>query len=91
MLRAYLDIFVVVYLDDILVFSKDFKEHIQHVRIVLEYLEKAGLRLKPEKCEFYKEEVEFLKHIVERYKVKISLKKIKVVKNWPTLKNVKNI
>ena len=81
MLRAYLDIFVVAYLDDILVFSKNLKEHIQHVRIVLECLGKAGLRLKPEKYEFYKEKVEFLEYIIEKYRVKISLKKIKVVKN----------
>ena len=81
MLRVYLDIFIIAYLDDILVFFKNLKEHIQHVRIVLECLEKAGLRLKPEKCKFYKEEVEFLEYIVGRHGVKISLKKIKVVRN----------
>ena len=81
MLRAYLDIFVIAYLNNILVFFKNFKEHIQHVRIVLEYLGKAGLRLKLEKYKFYKEEVEFLEHIVGRHGVKISPKKIKVIKN----------
>ena len=79
MLRAYLDIFVVVYLDNILVFSKNFKEHIQHVRIVLEYLEKAELRLKLEKCKFYIIKLEFLEHVVNIKNFNISLKKIKTI------------
>ena len=52
-LREYLDIFVVAYLDDILVYSKDKASHVGHVKKVLEALKKAGLKLKPKKCEFY--------------------------------------
>jgi hypothetical protein len=52
-LRAYLDIFVIAYLDDILVYSNNLKEHIEYMRTVLTYLGNARLRLEPEKCKFY--------------------------------------
>jgi hypothetical protein len=90
-LREFLDIFVVAYLDDILVFSRNETEHIEHIKKVLRKLDSADLRLKPEKCEFHKEEVEFLGFTVGVHGVKMSESKIKVVKDWPTPKNVKNI
>jgi hypothetical protein len=90
-LRAHLDITVVAYLDNILVYSRTLEEHVEHVRQVLICLRAAHLRLKPEKCEWHKEEVEFLGFVVGRYGVKISNSKIQVVKDWPTPKTVKNI
>ena len=54
MLQAYLDIFVIAYLDNILIYLADLKEHEQYVRTVLTLLRQAGLKLKPKKCEFYK-------------------------------------
>ena len=53
-LHEYLDIFVIVYLDDILVYSTSKEEHIKHVRLVLDKLKEYSLLLKLEKCEFYK-------------------------------------
>jgi hypothetical protein len=53
-LRKYLDVFVVVYLDDILVYSKTYKEHVQHMRLILTTLRDANLRIKAEKTEFHK-------------------------------------
>ena len=53
-LHEYLDIFVIVYLDDILVYSTSEEEHIKHVRLVLDKLKEYSLLLKPEKCEFHK-------------------------------------
>jgi transposase InsO family protein len=90
-LREHLDITVVAYLDDILVYSQTLEEHKVHVRQVLECLAKADLRLKPEKCEWHKDEVEFLGYVVGRYGVKMSEKKIQVVKDWPTPTSVKGI
>jgi transposase InsO family protein len=90
-LRAHLDITVVAYLDDILVYSKTLEEHVTHVREVLACLGAANLRLKPEKCEWHKEEVEFLGYIVGRHGVKMSPTKIQVVKDWKTPKTVKQI
>jgi hypothetical protein len=82
---------VVAYLDDILVFSKTLEEHKVHVRQVLERLAKADLRLKLEKCEWHKDEVEFLSYVVGRNRVKMSKKKIQVVKDWLTPTLVKGI
>ena len=63
-LYKYLNIFIVAYLDNILVFSKDKKEYIIYVQRVLKKLKHIGLLFKPEKCEFYKEELAFLGFII---------------------------
>jgi hypothetical protein len=76
-----LDIFVVAYLDNILVFSRNKVKHIDYIKLVLQALDQAELRLKPKKCEFYKEEVKFLGFTVRVHRVKISKSKIKVVKD----------
>jgi len=90
-LRAHLDIFVIAYLDDILVYSEDLKEHRQHVKTVLNLLGQADLKLKPEKCEFHKQEVEFLGFIIGTHGVKMSPEKIKVIQEWPQPTTVKGI
>ena len=76
-----MDITIVAYLNNILVYSKTLEEHVKHVRQVLTCLGAAHLRLKPKKCEWHKEEVEFLGFVVGRYRVKISKDKIQVVKD----------
>ena len=81
MLRVHLNKTVVAYLNNILVFLKTLEEHILYVTEVLECLDEADLQLKPKKCEWHKEEVEFLGFVVGRNGVKISNKKIQVVKN----------
>jgi hypothetical protein len=78
-LRKYLDVFVVVYLDDILVYSKTYKEHVQHVRLILTTLRDANLCIKAEKTEFHKQEVKFLGYIVSREGLKMDSKKIKAI------------
>ena len=78
-LRQYLDVFVVVYLDDILVYSRTRKEYIEHVRKVLEVLKKVDLRIKLKKSEFHKREVTFLGYIVSLTGFKIDPDKIRVV------------
>jgi hypothetical protein len=90
-LRAHLDIFVIAYLDDILVYSENMEDHVEHVRTVLRCLDQFNLRLKPEKCEFHKDEVAFLGYIVGANGVRMSEDKIKVVKEWPQPKTVKEI
>jgi hypothetical protein len=77
----YLDKFIVTYLDDILIYSKTRKEHIQHVSAVLEVLGKTGIRINGEKSIFYTAEVEFLGFIITQNGIKIDLKKMEVVTN----------
>jgi hypothetical protein len=90
-LHEYLDIFVVAYLDDILIFSKTETEHIEHVTKVLEKLKKANLLLKPEKCAFHKEELSFLGFIVGRNGVRMDPAKIGAVLEWPAPKTVREV
>jgi hypothetical protein len=80
-LRDHLDITVVAYLNDILVFSKTLEEHKVHMQQVLERLAKADLCLKLEKCKWHKDKVEFLSYVIGRNRIKISKKKIQVVKD----------
>ena len=63
-LREYLNTFVLAYLDDILIFSTDYKQHIQHIQIVLQKLREKDLPVKLTKCEFHKHSIGFLGYIV---------------------------
>ena len=87
----YLDRFIVVYLDDILVFSQALKEHIQHVRKVLEKLNEWNLTISPEKSEFHKSRVEFLGYIITLDGLEMSKEKVKAVLEWPVLTTLKEL
>jgi hypothetical protein len=78
----YLDRFVVVFIDDILVFSKMMEEHEEHLRLVLEKLRSNQLYAKFSKCEFWLIEVVFLGHIISAGGVSVDLGKVKDVLNW---------
>ena len=77
--REFLDHFVVVYLDDILVFSKNDKDHENHVRLVLEKLRFARIYTKLEKCVFHQPQVEFLGYIISREGLSMDPKKIEAI------------
>ncbi len=82
--RAFLDDFVLVFLDDILIYSKTLEEHERHVRQVLEVLRREKLYAKESKCELFKREVEFLGHHVGRAGVRMMNDKVQAVAEWPT-------
>ncbi|KAJ3560359.1 hypothetical protein NP233_g10892 [Leucocoprinus birnbaumii] len=86
-----LDVSVTVYLDDILIYSDDLDIHRQHVKEVLRHLRKHGLFAKAEKCEFHSESVEYLGYILSPSGLKMSDDKIKIIKEWPEPKKVKDI
>jgi hypothetical protein len=79
----YLHDFVVVYLDDILIFSKNEDDHIKHIAMVLEKLRQYNLFAHAKKCEFFKPELEFLGHIVSKAGLKVDPKKTSAVRTWP--------
>jgi hypothetical protein len=83
--------FVVVYLDDILVFSKSPEEHVEHLRTVLDLLRQHKFYAKKEKCSFNQPEVKFLGHIVGRDGLKVDPKKVDTVTKWPTPKNATEV
>jgi len=82
--RDHLDDFVVVYLDDILVYSQTPEEHIHHLRQVLERLRIHHLYANPKKCDFFKEEIEFLGHSINAQGISMDHSKVQAVLNWPT-------
>ncbi|XP_072076790.1 uncharacterized protein [Arachis hypogaea] len=80
--RPFLDKFVVVFIDDILVYSKTAKEHEEHLRIVLQILKERKLYAKLSKCEFWKEEVKFLGHVVSKGGISVDPSKVEAVMEW---------
>ena len=86
-----LDVCVMIYLDDILIYSNDMSEHHQHVKEVLKRLHKAGLYAKAEKCEFHSESVEYLGYILSPSGLTMSDDKIKIIQDWLESKKVKDI
>jgi hypothetical protein len=75
----YLDIFVVVFIDDILIFSKNEEEHDKHLRLVLQKLRENQLYTKLSKCEFWLKEVSFLGHIISKGGLYVDPSKVKDV------------
>ena len=86
--HPYLDQFVVVFIDDILVYSKDGHEHEQHLGIVLRILRKKKLFAKLSKCDFWLKEVSFLGHIMSLEGIRVDLVRIEVIVNWKPPRNV---
>ena len=84
--KPYLDKFVIVFLDDILIYSKTKTDHEQHLRQILDLLRKEQLYAKFSKCEFWLKEVQFLGHIVNDKGIHVDPAKIESVKNWHTPK-----
>ena len=87
----YLDKFVVVFIDDILVFSKTEEEHAEHLRLVLQKLKEHKLYAKRSKCEFWLKEVSFLGHVVSNGGIAVDPGKVKDVLNWKPPTDVSEI
>ena len=86
-----LDVCVVIYLDDILIYLNNMSEHHQYVKEVLKHLYKAGLYAKAEKCEFHSESVEYLGYILSPFGLTMSDNKVKIIQDWLEPKKVKDI
>ena len=80
--RPFLDKFVIVFIDDILIYSKNKEEHSQHLRQVLETLRTERLYAKFSKCEFWIRKVDFLGHVVSKEGIHVDPSKIKAIENW---------
>ena len=80
-----------MFIDDILVYSKDRKDHDTHLRVVLETLRKEQLYVKLSKCKFWLREVSFIGHIVSEKGIQVDLKKIQVIIEWKPSRNVTKV
>src|SRR6266487_5665092 len=81
-LHRLVDDFCIVYLDNILVFSKTKEEHNTHLQQVCKRLREAELYAKPSKCQFYQQEIEFLGFIIGTYGIRMDPRRIQTIKEW---------
>ncbi|GJU13496.1 putative reverse transcriptase domain-containing protein [Tanacetum coccineum] len=84
--KPYLDKFVIVFIDDILIYSKDEKEHEEHLKVILELLKKEKLYAKFSKCEFWIPKVQFLGHVIDSRGIHVDPAKIESIKDWASPK-----
>ena len=89
--QLFLDRFVMVFIDDILVYLKDREDHDTHIRVVLETLRKEQLYAKMSKCEFWLKEVSFLGHIVLEEGIRVDERKIELILEWKPSRSVTEV
>nr|GFB59244.1 putative reverse transcriptase domain-containing protein [Tanacetum cinerariifolium] len=82
--KPYLDKFVIVFIDDILIYSKDKEDHEKHLKTILELLKREQSYAKFSKCDFWLESVQFLGHVIDSEVVHVDPAKIAAIKNWAT-------
>ena len=90
-LKGLVNKICLVYQDDILVFSRNFDEHIHHLRLIFDRLKEANIRMNPKKCSFALKEVKFLGFILGCNEIKMDEDKINIIKNYQPPKNVKHL
>lgn len=81
--------FVLIFFDDILVYSSSMEEHLVHLRLVFEKLKANSLFVKKSKCEFAQKQIEYLGHVISQEGVPADQSKIQAMLNWPQPKTVK--
>ena len=81
----------IIYLDDIVIFSKDLASHLERLKAVFQKLEEAGLKLKPSKCELFQRQLAYLSHVISAKGVATDEGKIEAIKNWPIPTNVTEV
>ncbi|GJW14392.1 putative reverse transcriptase domain-containing protein [Tanacetum coccineum] len=85
--KPYLDKFVIIFIDDILIYSKNKKEHEEHLKLILELLKKEELYAKFSKCEFWIPKVQFLGHVIDSEGIHVDPAKIESIKDWTSPKS----
>ena len=90
-LSKYLDKFVAVFINDILIYSKNEQEHKEHLRIVLQVLREQQLYAKFSKCDFFKDKIRYLEHVVSNDGISIDTNKANSIMEWSNPKNIYDI
>ena len=90
-LRKYLDKFIVFFINKTLIYSKIKQEHEKHLTIILHVLREQWLFANFSKCNFFKNTIQYLGHVVSKYGISVSLDKIKAITEWHVPNNVTDI
>jgi hypothetical protein len=89
--REYLDKFVILFLDEIFIYSKLEEDHEHHLRMVLQVLREHHLYSKLGKCSFYQKQIHYLGHIISKDGIAVDPEKIEAIREWSALKNVEEV
>nr|GEV78157.1 putative reverse transcriptase domain, ribonuclease H-like domain protein [Tanacetum cinerariifolium] len=89
--KPYLDKFVIIFIDDILIYSKNKQEHEEHLKLILKLLKKEQLYAKFSKCEFWIPKVKFLSHVIDSHGIHVVPTKIESIKDWASPKTATEI
>eukprot|EP00253_Pinus_taeda_P020750 PITA_20750 len=89
--HKYLDKFVLIFIDDTLIYSRNIQEHEEHLRLVLQTVREHQLYTKYRKCDFYKEQIQYLGHIITKEGIAVDPEKIRTIMEWPIPKDVADI
>lgn len=90
-LQPYIGDFAYVYIDDVIVFSKTEKEHLEHISLIFEALHQANMKASDEKSHFFKEKIEYLGHIIMHNKITVDPEKIATIRDYETPKTLKQL
>ena len=90
-LNKYLDKFVVVFINDILIYSKSKDEHKEHLKIILQVLREHHLYAKFSKCNFFKDKIQNMGHVITKEGMSIDPKKIKAIEKWSVPNDVTDV
>ncbi|GKC94500.1 putative reverse transcriptase domain-containing protein [Tanacetum coccineum] len=84
--KPYLDKFMIVFIDDILIYSRNKKEHEEHLKLILRLLKKEEFYANFSKCEFWLSKVQFLSHVIDNEGIHVDLAKVESIKDWASPK-----
>jgi hypothetical protein len=90
-LKPYIGKFVVIYFDDILIFSNNKEDHLQHLKIILDVLRKHQLYANLKKCRFLQESLAFLGFVISAKGVKMDSEKVRAILEWPSPQSVTEV
>jgi hypothetical protein len=85
--KIYMYVFVIVFLDDILIYSNSKEEHEHHLKLVLQVLREHQIYAKLRKCSFNQEQIHYLGHIISGEGIIVIPEKIEAIRGWPTPRN----
>ena len=83
--------YALVYLDDVIIYSRTIEEHIKHLQAVFDLLQKGGLKVKWSKCTFFQKSVKYLGHIISEEGLRPDPKLTKAIQSYPTPQNVSQV